>query len=53
MDAVEQQLMIGMLYYSSFTKPPEKLGFSSMEDGLQQMLSGEELKKEVTEVLTI
>ncbi|WP_040285941.1 DUF3427 domain-containing protein [Sporosarcina koreensis] len=52
-DTEEQHLMIGMLYYSFFANPPEKQGFSSMDDGLQRLLMSKELKEEVTEVLTI
>ena len=49
----EQQLMVGMLYYSFFDTPPKKAGFDSMHDGVQKIVSNEVLKSEIQEVLVV
>ncbi|MCG3088368.1 DUF3427 domain-containing protein [Sporosarcina cyprini] len=49
----EQQLMVGMLYYSFFGKPPAELGFASMDDGMRQLLTSDALKEEILEVLGV
>jgi superfamily II DNA or RNA helicase len=49
----EQQLMVGMLYYSLFDAPPANLGFESMHDGIRRLVSTEALKSEVQEVLDV
>lgn len=47
----EQHLMVGMLYYSFFSSPPEKFGFASMHDGLQEIVKCRALLSELLEVL--
>ncbi|MGN7386148.1 DUF3427 domain-containing protein [Sporosarcina sp. SAFN-015] len=49
----EQQLMVGMLYYSFFDAPPKSLGFRSMHDGIQEIISNEVLKSEIQQVLDV
>ena len=49
----EQQLMVGMLYYSFFDTPPNKAGFYSMHDGVQKIVANEVLKSEIQEVLLV
>ena len=49
----EQRLMVGMLYYSFFDAPPVKLGFESMHDGIQELISTKVLKSEMQQVLDV
>ncbi|MFC5601859.1 DUF3427 domain-containing protein [Sporosarcina koreensis] len=49
----EQHLMVGMLYYSFFDAPPKELGFESMHEGIQKLVSTEELKNEILQVLEV
>lgn len=49
----EQHLMVGMLYYSFFDAPPRDLGFESMHEGVQNLISTEELKHEILQVLEV
>lgn len=49
----EEHLMIGMLYYSFFSAPPENLGFVTMHDGIQQIVANKALKSEIQKVLEV
>ncbi|MDW0116664.1 DUF3427 domain-containing protein [Sporosarcina thermotolerans] len=49
----EQQLMVGMLYYSFFDTPPKNAGFESMHAGVQELFANDVLKKEILEVLEV
>jgi superfamily II DNA or RNA helicase len=47
----EEKLMQGMFYYSFYQHHPEKEGFISMEEGISRVVSNEEFKKEIVEIL--
>ncbi|MFC0272999.1 DUF3427 domain-containing protein [Metabacillus herbersteinensis] len=47
----EEKLMLAMLYYSFYQNHPEKEGFASMEEGLNQIIFVEEFKQEILEIL--
>lgn len=49
----EQELMLSMLYYSFFTNTPAAFGFSNMEDGIQQLIKCDEMRREIREVLSV
>jgi len=50
-DGQKEKLMLGMLYYTFYQEYPEKLGFTSMEEGLQRIFEINEYKKEILEIL--
>ncbi len=47
----EEQLMLGIFYYSFFKAHPDKKGFSSMEEGIQRVLSYPAFKQEIAQIL--
>ncbi|PMC35744.1 NgoFVII family restriction endonuclease [Bacillus sp. UMB0899] len=47
----EERLMLSMFYYSFYQHHPQKQGFSSIEDGLRAILSINEFKNEIVEIL--
>lgn len=49
----EEHLMIGMLYYSFFSEPPENAGFDTMHDGMQQIVASQVLKSDIQQVLNV
>lgn len=48
---VEEDRMVGMLYYSLFQSPPKIQGFTSMKDGVDSVFSSEQLRNEVLQIL--
>jgi superfamily II DNA or RNA helicase len=47
-----EKLMLGMLYYSFYLEAPEKLGFTTFEEGLSELyINNNELMKEALEIL--
>lgn len=49
----EQQRMVAMLYYSFFSGPPGNLGFSSMHEGIKEIISNDQVKNEIQQVLEV
>jgi len=49
----EEYRKIGMLYYSFYNAPPKKLGFTTMNQGVEALLVNERFKKEILEVITV
>ena len=49
----EEQRMEAMLYYSFFSKPPRDLGFSSIKEGLREILTSQALKDEILQVIEV
>ncbi|GAE34079.1 DUF3427 domain-containing protein [Halalkalibacter akibai] len=47
----EEKLMLAMFYYSFYQHHPSKEGFSSLEEGIQQIISVEEIRLELLEIL--
>lgn len=47
----EDRLMRNMLYYTFYTKAPEKSGFSSIEEGIEAALAEDFFRSEVLEIL--
>jgi superfamily II DNA or RNA helicase len=48
----KEKLMLGMLYYSFYLEAPEKLGFTTFEEGLTELcVKNKELMKEALEIL--
>jgi hypothetical protein len=48
----KEKLMLGMIYYSFYLEAPEKLGFVTFEDGLNELcVNNKELMKEALEIL--
>ncbi len=54
-ESIDEQdhLMIGILYYSFYRKPPHELGFSSMDEALKRLFSFGENKAEILSVLQV
>lgn len=48
---VEEEKMIGMLYYSLFQNPPVEEGFITMEEGVKAVFYSESLKAEILQVM--
>ncbi|MBO8173097.1 MAG: DUF3427 domain-containing protein [Bacillaceae bacterium] len=46
-----QKLMLNMFYYSFYKDHPQKAGFSSIEEGVNQLLENEVLRQEILDVL--
>lgn len=49
----EQQRMVAMLYYSFFSGPPKNFGFSSMHEGIKEIIANDQLKNEIQQVLEV
>ena len=49
----EQRKMLTMLYYSFYNAPPLNLGFSSIHEGIQSLLSIKQIKEEIKGVLEV
>ena len=48
----EEQLMLGMLYYSLFSEPPERSGYKSFEQALLRLIrDNKEMVEEIIEIL--
>lgn len=47
----ESRLMLNMLYYTFYLKTPEKLGFSSIDEGINVLLENAQMKEEILSVL--
>ncbi|MCM0647246.1 DUF3427 domain-containing protein [Clostridium swellfunianum] len=48
----KEKLMLGMIYYSFYLEAPEKLGFTTFEEGLSELcVNNKELMKEALEIL--
>jgi len=47
----EETLMRNMLYYTFYKKHPEKMGFNSIDDGIEAILHEDFVKSEVLEIL--
>lgn len=47
----EEKLMVNMFYYTFFQKEPVKEGFSSVKQGLEQILENERMRAEILELL--
>ncbi|MFZ3591800.1 DUF3427 domain-containing protein [Bacillus sp. DJP31] len=47
----EDKLMLGMMYYSFYQNHPEKEGFTSLEEGIQEIIASTEFKQEILEIL--
>ncbi|MGM9988177.1 MAG: DUF3427 domain-containing protein [Bacillaceae bacterium] len=48
----EERLMVGMLYYSFYSKEPPKEGFATMEEGIHCLLKTEAIREEMLEIVT-
>lgn len=48
----EEELMIAMLYYSFYQHQPQKQGFTSLEDGVRQIISVDQFKEELLEIFS-
>lgn len=44
---------VGMLYYSFYQAPPKDLGFTTMDEGIQQIFQNERHQQEIKEVLEV
>lgn len=47
----EEQLMLAMLYYTFYQKHPKDEGFESIEGGMDSILSIEQFKREILEIV--
>lgn len=47
----EEQRMKNMLYYTFFRKDPKKMGFGSIDDGIENVLQEDFVREEVLEIL--
>ncbi|KSU81120.1 Helicase conserved C-terminal domain-containing protein [Fictibacillus enclensis] len=47
----EEQLMLRIFYYSFYQAYPKKVGFTTIEEGIQRILSYPALKEEILEIL--
>ncbi|PKG24758.1 DEAD/DEAH box helicase [Niallia nealsonii] len=50
-DGAEEELMLAMFYYTFYKGHPEKQGFSSIEEGIQQIIQIAEYRIELLEIL--
>lgn len=48
----EERLMLNLFYYSFYKAHPEKEGYSTIEDGINQIISIPEFKQEIADILT-
>jgi superfamily II DNA or RNA helicase len=48
----EERMMLAMFYYSFYKSNPVKEGLSSIEEGIQSLISSPEFKREILEILS-
>lgn len=48
----EEKLMLNMLYYSFYNDAPQKIGFTSIKDGINSLLHNENMTKEIIDILS-
>lgn len=49
--SIEEQLMLSLFYYTFYRTAPPKLGFNGIEDGVQTIVSCEDFKDEILDIL--
>lgn len=48
----EERLMLNMFYYSFYNSNPKKEGLSSIEEGVERIIQGKEIREEIIDILT-
>ena len=48
----EEKLMLNMMYYTFYNNPPEKEGFSTVQDAISKLLENQHMMNEVCEILS-
>lgn len=49
----EQEMLKNMLYYTFYSNVPDKLGFVSVKEGIEKLLTNKNIKDEIVEILDI